>query len=126
MKRYRSMFVFCFVLVLSAALTFAADNKMPETKKSVTIDQTLKVGNTQLQPKTYTLRWDNSGTDTQVHFFDGRKEVVTVPAKIVKQKNENDSSFSFTNRGSTPQLDHVFFKDETLDFSNGAGSTSGS
>jgi len=126
MKLYRSMFVFCFVLVLSTALTFAADTKVPETKKTITIDQAVNVGNTQLQPKTYTLRWDNSGTDTQVHFFDGRKEVATAPAKIVKQKNENDSSFSFTNSGSTPRLDHVFFKDETLDFSNGAGSSSGS
>ncbi len=112
--------------MLCSVFAFSEDAKAAETKKSITISQPFSIGSTQLQPKTYTLRFNDTGDTTQVHFFDGKKEVASAPAKIVKQKNVNGDGVGFNSSNGTPQLDHVFFSNETLDFSNQAGSASGS
>ncbi|HWR15250.1 MAG TPA: hypothetical protein VN577_10495 [Terriglobales bacterium] len=125
MKIYRSILFFCLVTFLSTVLAFAADKQDYTNHASITFDRPITIGNTQLQPQTYTLRWNDTGNTTDVHFFDGHKEVASAPAHINKVNKSQEDGFTLDNVATKPQLENVFSKHETLVFKGVSGSNSG-
>jgi hypothetical protein len=76
-------FGFALMLVLFTAPAFAANNK-PQT---VTIDETVQVGSTQVPAGDYKLTWTGAGPDVQATLAQNNKAVVTFSAKAVAGKN---------------------------------------
>jgi hypothetical protein len=69
------------MLALVSAPAFAAKNS-----ESITIKQPVTVGTTQLPAAEYKVTWNEIGSNAQVTLTHG-KSVVTLPAKVVEQKN---------------------------------------
>jgi hypothetical protein len=78
MKRFIG---YAAMLVLASAPAFAAKNS-----ENVKIDRPVAVGTTQLPAAEYKVTWSEIGPNAQVTLTHG-KSVVTLPAKVVKQKH---------------------------------------
>jgi hypothetical protein len=79
MKRF---FGFALLVVLSSVPAFAARNS-----QTVNLPETVKVGSTQIPAGDYKLTWTGSGSNGQVTLAHDGKTLVTVPAKVVEEKN---------------------------------------
>jgi hypothetical protein len=100
-----------FLLLLLPTLTFAA-----EQHKSVSFGQTAVVGNQELKPGDYTLRFDDSQNTTSVAFQRDGKTVATVPAQVVHASNTNNASYEVNTASGQPQLRRVYLSKEQLVF----------
>lgn len=83
------------VLAVLSAPAFAAKNS-----STVTIPQTVTVGTTQLPAAQYQVTWTGTGSNGQVTLVNG-KSTVTVPAKVVDQKNAVTSVLTSSKTGTT-------------------------
>jgi hypothetical protein len=83
------------VLALLSAPAFAAKNS-----STVTIPQAVTVGTTQLPAAQYQVTWTGTGSNGQVTLVNG-KSTVTVPAKVVDQKNAVTSVLTSSKTGTT-------------------------
>jgi hypothetical protein len=81
------------MLALLTAPAFAAKNS-----EKVTISQPVTVGSTKLPAAEYKVTWTGTGSDAQVTLANG-KSVVTLPAKVVDQKNNVTSVLTDTKDG---------------------------
>jgi hypothetical protein len=63
--------------VLLASSAFASN------KGSVQVREPLEVNGQQLAPGDYQLRWDGTGSNVEVSFMQGKKEVAKASAKVV-------------------------------------------
>ena len=63
--------------VLLASSAFASN------KSSLQLGETVEVNGQQIAPGTYELRWDGSGSNVEVSFMKGKKEVAKTTAKLV-------------------------------------------
>jgi hypothetical protein len=63
--------------VLLASSAFASN------KGSLQVPETLVINGQQLAPGDYQLRWDDTGTNVEVSFMKGKKEVAKASAKVV-------------------------------------------
>jgi hypothetical protein len=63
--------------VLLASSAFASN------KGSLEVREAIEVNGQQLAPGEYQLRWDGTGSNVEVTFIQGRKEVAKAPAKVV-------------------------------------------
>lgn len=106
MKR---LFAYIAVLALAAAPAFAAKNA-----EKVNISAPVTVGTTQLPAATYKVTWTATGNNAQVTFDNG-KSVVTLPAKLVDQKNQQNSVITQAKGGATI-LEGINLKTVTLTF----------
>ncbi len=68
------------VLGVAVLLTSAA---FAGNKGSLIIRERVDVAGQQLAPGEYQVRWNGSGSDVQVSFMQGKKEVIKTAAKIV-------------------------------------------
>jgi hypothetical protein len=59
------------------------------TKQSATINisEPVVIAGTHLQPGEYTVRWTGTGSDAQAQFLQGKREILSVPVKVVAQNN---------------------------------------
>ena len=73
---------FAFLLVLLAAPAFAK-----EKPQKVTFPNTVQIGSTAVAPGTYELMWTGAGPNVDVTMTQGKKTVVTFPAKVVDGTN---------------------------------------
>ncbi len=80
MKRY---FGFLFVCALLAVPALAASKS-----QTVTVPAAVQVGTTQLPAGDYKVTWTGSGTSAQVTLAKKGVAPVTVPAKVMEQKND--------------------------------------
>jgi hypothetical protein len=64
--------------VLLASSAFASN------KGSVQIRESFEVNGQQLAPGEYQLRWDSAGSNVEVTFMQGKKEVAKASAKVVE------------------------------------------
>jgi hypothetical protein len=92
MKRFVG---YAVVLALLSAPAFAAKNS-----STVIIPQAVTVGTTQLPAAQYKVTWTGTGSSAQVTLANG-KSTVTIPAKVVDQKNAVSSVLTETKGGST-------------------------
>ena len=92
MKRFVG---YAAVLALLSAPAFAAKNS-----STITIAEPVTVGTTQLPAADYHVTWTGTGSAAQVTLTSG-KSTVTIPAKVVDQKNAISSVLTETKGGST-------------------------
>ncbi|HEY3627633.1 MAG TPA: hypothetical protein VGL00_15175 [Terracidiphilus sp.] len=91
MKRFLG---YVAMLALVSAPAFAAKNS-----ENISLTQPVTVGTTQLPAAEYTVSWNGTGSNAQVTLTHG-KSVVTVPAKVVEQKNSLNSVLTNTKDGA--------------------------
>ncbi len=63
---------------------------------SINLDEPVVLSGTHLKPGDYRLRWDGTGSDVKVEFLQGRKELVSVPAKLISQHNAESPAVTFS------------------------------
>ena len=107
MKRFLG---YAAILVLLSAPAFAAKNS-----STITINQAVTVGTTQLPAAEYRISWTGTGSNAQVTFENVKdvKSTVTVPAKVVDQKNAVNSVLTST-KGGTNVLEGINLNKVTL------------
>lgn len=109
----RIVLIFGFVLCV-LSLSAVADTKQ---SGSITLSNSVVVSGTQLNPGAYVVRWDGTGPEVQVQFLHDGKELVSLPGKLVKQRNQYNSSVttSVTEDGSRT-ISEIGFSKVTLQF----------
>jgi hypothetical protein len=70
--------------VLLASSAFASN------KGSLQVGEWLEVNGHQLAPGQYQVRWDGTGTNVEVSFMQGKKEVAKASAKVVTLDKASD------------------------------------
>jgi len=90
---------FAALLALVSAPAFAAKNS-----ENISIGHPVTVGTTQLPAADYKVTWTETGSNAQVTLTHG-KSVITLPAKIVEQKNEMTSVHTVEKDGASVLLD---------------------
>jgi len=70
--------------VLLASSAFASN------KGSLEVGEPFEVSGQQLAPGEYQLRWDGTGSNVEVSFMQGRKEVAKASAKVVELEKASD------------------------------------
>ena len=108
MKRF---FGFAIMVALLSIPAFAAKNS-----ENITLSDNVTIGSTQLPAATYKVTWTNTGSDAQVTLAHG-KTTITVPAKLVEQKNNNNSILTDT-KGGTSVLQAIYLNKVTLTFAS--------
>lgn len=92
MKRF---FGFAILLASLSVPAFAAKNS-----QSISINDPVTVGATQLPAGNYTVSWTGTGSNAQVTIAQKGKASVTVPAKVVEAKNGHVALLTNTVNGS--------------------------
>ena len=115
MKRFIG---FAAILVLLSAPAFAAKNS-----STINISQPVTVGTTQLPAAQYKVTWTGTGSSAQVTLENVKdaKSTVTVPAKVVDQKNVLNSVLTST-KGGTNVLEGINLNKVTLVFTSAPNS----
>ena len=108
MKRFLG---YAAVLALLSAPAFAAKNS-----ENITLSEAVTVGTTQLPAADYRVTWTGQGSAVQVTLAHG-KSTVTLPAKLVEQKN-NISSVLTENKGGSNVLEGINLNKVSLVFSS--------
>ncbi|MFI5102789.1 MAG: hypothetical protein ACHP9V_05385 [Terriglobales bacterium] len=70
--------------VLLASSAFASN------KGSLYVQESVEVNGQQLAPGDYQLRWDGTGSNVEVSFMQGKKEVAKASAKVVALDRASD------------------------------------
>jgi hypothetical protein len=112
MKRFLG---YAAMLAVLSAPAFAAKNS-----EKVTINAPVTVGTTKIPAADYKVTWTGTGNSGQVTLTNG-KSVVTLPAKVVEQKNSVNSVHTSTENGTTV-LKGMNFSNVTLEFSSSPAS----
>ena len=112
MKRFLG---YAAVLALLSAPAFAAKNS-----ETISLAGPVTVGTTQLPAASYKVTWTATGSNAQVTLEHG-KSVVTLPAKIVDQKNSLNSVLTST-KGGTSVLEGINLSKVTLVFTSSPSS----
>jgi hypothetical protein len=80
--------------VLLASSAFASN------KGSLHVREPLEVNGQQLAPGEYQLRWDGTGSNVEVSFMQGKKEVAKASAKVVELDEASDYDAALVDRAS--------------------------
>jgi len=82
------------VAVLLASTAFAANKGTMQVRESV------EVNGQQLPAGVYQLRWDGTGSNVEVRFMQGKKEVAKTTAKLVSLDQASDFDSAVIDRAS--------------------------
>ena len=82
------------VAVLLASSAFGSN------KGSMMIRENVEVNGQQLSAGEYQLRWDGTGSDVEVHFLRGKKEVAKTSAKLVALDQASSYDSAVVDRAS--------------------------
>ena len=80
--------------VLLASSAFASN------KGTLKVHETLEVAGQQLAPGEYQLRWDGTGSNVEVSFMRGRKEIAKTSAKLVNLDKASDNDSALVDHSS--------------------------
>jgi hypothetical protein len=80
--------------VLLASSAFASN------KGSLQVREPLEVNGQQLAPGEYQLRWDGTGSNVEVSFMQGKKEVAKASAKVVELDKASDYDAAVVDHAS--------------------------
>ena len=91
---------------------------MAGTKQSAKINfsDPVVISGTHIVPGDYTIRWDGAGPNVKVEILEGNKELVSAPAKLINQRNDNPAVVTRSDNGSTT-LEEIGLPKVTLQFS---------
>lgn len=91
MRRFLGLFFICALLFVPA---WAAKNS-----QNVTLTASVQVGSTQLPAGEYKVSWTGTGDSAKVTLAKKGAAPVTVPAKVVDQKNDHTGVATATQGG---------------------------
>ena len=106
---------FAAMLALVSVPAFAAKNS-----QTISISEPVTIGSTQLPPADYRVTWTGTGPAVQVTIAHD-KSVVTVPARLVDQKNEQ-TSIQTKNTDGANVLEGINFSKVSLVFTSSPNS----
>jgi hypothetical protein len=112
MKRF---FVSVMMVALLSAPAFAGKNS-----QTVAVPSAVKAGSTTLVPGDYNVTWTGSGPDVQVTFAQGKKVIVTLPAKLVEESNRNNAELDTDSQTGVAVLRAIRTRNMTLLFNDSA------
>lgn len=111
-------------VMLFAASTFAA------TKGSLELQHQTSVGGKQLPKGNYTLQWDGNGDQVELKVYQGKTEVASTTAKVVKveRRPASNSAVTTANGDGSSSLSEIRFrgKDYALQLSGEGGGSGAS
>lgn len=111
MKLDRLLGLILLVFAIPIA-SFAAKNS-----KDITLDQTTKIGSTELQAGTYRVTWNGSGPQVEVDFWQNRKSVASATANLVNAPGDYSSAVQVrTETDNTAVLEEIDFNKMKLVF----------
>jgi hypothetical protein len=111
-------FVVVSALLLSLAIGVYAAEKNSDR---ITFHDPVKIANTTLPAGDYKVVWDGTGPDVQVSFLQGKKTLVTAPAKLVNQKSDVGKAVSLRTESDNSQVvTGIAFKTLALRFDESA------
>ncbi|MGA9801457.1 MAG: hypothetical protein WBQ68_20730 [Terriglobales bacterium] len=84
------------LLLLLPATTFAKDKNKDKDKNEGTLmlSSPVQVGSAMLEPGTYKVEWQDSGSTANVDILQGDKTVATVPATVVSYTDHQDEAIT--------------------------------
>ena len=112
-----------------AALVLFAVSALAVTKGSLELQHPTNVGGKQLATGSYTVQWDGSGDQVELKVFQGKKEVASTSAKVVKVERapESNSAVTSANGDGSSSLTEIRFRGKTYALQlNGEGGGSAS
>lgn len=112
MKRFLG---YAAMLALVSIPAFAAKNS-----DHINVPEPVTVGATQVPAADYTVSWNGTGNNAQVTLTHG-KSVITLPAKVVEQKNESNSLLT-NNAGGSNILEGISLHNVTVTFTSAPAS----
>jgi hypothetical protein len=104
--------------VLLATGAFASN------KSTLNVQETVQVNGQQLPAGEYQIRWVGSGSDVQLIFMRGKKEVVKTPAKVVELEQTSQYDAAVVDRSNGASLTQVRFAGKKFALAIGGGETS--
>lgn len=111
-----------FALLLASSAFAANKGSLSVTDKVTVAGKPLAAGN-------YSLQWQGTGPDVELNIMQGKKVVVTVPAKVVnlEQAASYDSAVVNTDGNGSRNLSQIRFsgKKFALEVGGGAGAGMG-
>ena len=109
-------FGIALLIVLFSVSAFATRNS-----QTLNLPETLKVGSTQIPAGDYKVTWTGSGSSGQVTLAQHGKALITVPAKLVEEKNSTIGYTTKTKDG-VDVLESIEVNDLSLVLEDGATS----
>ena len=114
MKYLHTALLLTFLLVFGSLLSFAS-----EQHKTIDLDRPVTVGHQKLTADYYTLKFDDSKTNTEVEFQHNGKTVATAQATVLHKPNPNNAEIEINTANGQDRLDRVYLgKNEELAFGN--------
>jgi len=98
-----------------AALVLFAVSAVAATKGPLELQHPTNVAGKQLASGEYTVQWDGSGDQVELKIFQGKKEVATTSARVVKVDRApgNNSAVTMTNGDGSSSLTEIRFRGKT-------------
>ncbi len=109
-----------FLLTFALVLCVLPLSALARTKQSASINLTdpVVISGTDLRPGEYTVRWNGTGSQVQVEFLQGKKELVSLPAKLINQHNNMSPAITVRSMtGGTETISEIDLSKVTLQFS---------
>ena len=106
-------------LILALLLCVLPLSAVAGTKQSASINlsEPAVISGTHLEPGKYTVRWNGTGPDVQVQFLQGKKEIVSVPAKVIAQSNPTNPAIAMrSTEDGSKTISEIDLSKVTLQF----------
>jgi hypothetical protein len=94
MKHIHYLSAAALALWLLSPTTFAKDKDKDKNGGTLMLSSPVQVGSTTLEPGTYKVEWQDSGSTANVDILRGNKTVVTVPATVVSYTDRQDEAIT--------------------------------
>lgn len=114
--KFRMMYV---LTIAAATLLTSSVFAKAKNQGSMTVDQTIQIGSTQLKPGHYKVEWSNTTANqnqVNVDFVRHDKTVATVPAKLISRATPspyNDIVTTHAKNDKPQQLQEIDFNHRT-------------
>jgi hypothetical protein len=113
-------------LVVLGLAVLLATGAFASNKGSLHVEETVQVNGQQLPAGDYQLRWDGSGSDVQLSFMQGKKEVAKTAAKVVELDKKSEYDSAVVDRSGGVSLSQVRFAGKKFALAIGDGASSAS
>ena len=101
--------------VLAAVLLLAATGALSEDKGPMYLGQPTKVGGSFLATGNYKVRWEGKGEEVELKIYRGKKEVATVPARLIQLSSPAEfNSAVVQSKDGTRSLSAIHFQGKKL------------
>jgi hypothetical protein len=105
--------------VLLATGAFASN------KGTLSVEEAVQVNGQQLPAGDYQIRWEGSGSDVQLTFMRGKKEVAKTSAKVVELEHASPYDSAVIDRSNGASLAQVRFAGKKFALAIGGSEASG-